>query len=461
MGQGVSLEAYDPSHVRIYANILSIKQPSTRANMIQTCLQGQEYVASAKRAGIYSFLLQYVATVQSGKNPAELPSNAFQQPQIQFQSPPKPQFPAQTLPAPIIQSRNPPLHIQPQFPAKTQSVPQSQHPSYNVPVKSTQNQVVDYQETTVPAWQQITETPKQKAVNYFSSCLEVLGIQEEIALTPEALKVAYKKAALKAHPDKGGNDQLFEAVTRAYAYLNEILLRVAGGRERGLKTVEAPAALESERKTESDKWQHVEPVRLNAKKLDMNAFNRMFEQTHIPDPDGDGYGDWLKSENTQQETPKFSGKFNRDVFNSMFQESSKKSAAAAGTNQNVILHPSAMALAMAPQLGTEIGRGRPDSFTAAANDKFKFTDLRDAYSKENTFSGQVADVRVEQRTLEQYRANRERAPDPYSATEMDQLQSSEAEVRRREELRQRRKAEQDLIENDYFKRMKQLVITNG
>jgi curved DNA-binding protein CbpA len=333
--------------------------------------------------------------------------------------------------------------------------------SASAPAHPAQNQVVNYQEASVPAWQQITETPKQKAVNYFSSCLEVLGIQDEVALTPETLKIAYKKAALKAHPDKGGNDQLFEAVTRAYAYLNEILLRVAGGRERGLKTVEAPAALQSERNTESDKWQHVEPVRLNAKKLDMNAFNRMFEQTHIPDPDGDGYGDWLKSEDTQQETPKFSGKFNRDVFNSMFQENSKKSAAVAGTNQNLILHPSAMALAMAPQLGTEIGRGRPSSFTAAANDKFKFTDLRDAYSKENTFSGQVADVRVEQRNLEQYRANRERAPDPYSANEMEQLQSSEAEVLRHEELRQRRKAEQDLIENDYFQRMKQLVITNG
>jgi hypothetical protein len=245
--------------------------------------------------------------------------------------------------------------------------------------------------------------------------------------------------------------------------LNEILLRVAGGRERGLKEVEAPTAIQAERQTESNKWQHIEPVRLNTKKLDMNAFNRMFEQTHIPDPDGDGYGDWLKTADSGTngtETPKFSGKFNRDVFNNMFQENSKKSAAAASATA-VMLHPSAMALAMAPQLGTEIGRGRPDSFTAAPNDKFKFTDLRDAYTKESTFSGQVADVRVEQRNLEQYRANRERAPDPYSVTEMEQLNISEAEVLRREELRQRRKAEQDVLENDYFQRMKQLVITNG
>ena len=448
MGQGVSLQAFDPSHVRIYSNILAIKQPHTRAQMIQTCLQGAEYVASAKRAGIYSFLLQYVTSVQTGRQPMELPSTAFQSrpPQTQQVS-----QPPQGLPPPVLQSRHPPLPIQSQM-----------HPQGH-PQGQTQNHIVNYTEAPRPAWQQITETPKQKAVNYFSSCLEVLGIQEEIALTPEALKQAYKKAALKAHPDKGGNDQLFEAVTRAYAYLNEILLRVAGGRERGLKAVEAPTAIQAERQTESNKWQHIEPVRLNTKKLDMNAFNRMFEQTHIPDPDGDGYGDWLKTADSGTngtETPKFSGKFNRDVFNNMFQENSKKSAAAASATA-VMLHPSAMALAMAPQLGTEIGRGRPDSFTAAPNDKFKFTDLRDAYTKESTFSGQVADVRVEQRNLEQYRANRERAPDPYSVTEMEQLNMSEAEVLRREELRQRRKAEQDIFDNYYFHRIKHLVITNG
>lgn len=434
MGQGGSHQAFDPAHVRIYANILSIRNPQTRANMIQTCLQGSEYVSSAKRAGIYSFLLQYIGSVQSNRTPMELPPISINQssaPQLN-----------NILPPPVLQSRN--------------SQPQGQLPS-----QKPRDDVIQYSEKPTPAWQQITDTPKQKAVNYFSSCLEVLGIQEEVALTPDTLKSAYKKAALKAHPDKGGNEQLFEAVTRAYAYLNEILIRMAGGRERGLKNVNAPTEIQAERQTESDKWTHLEPVHLNTKKLDMNVFNRMFEQTHIPDPDGDGYGDWLKSEQSinPENVPKFSGKFNRDVFNNMFLESSKKNIS--NTGNNIILHPSAMALAMAPQLGTEIGRGRPDSFTAAPNDKFKFTDLRDAYTKESTFSGQVADIRVEQRSIEQYRVNRERAPEPYSAREMEQLKTSEAEITRREELRQRRKAEQDLIENDYFTKMKRLVITNS
>lgn len=431
MGQGVSLEAFDPAHVRIYRNILSIQNPATKAQMIQTCLSGTEYVASAKRAGVYSFLLQYTNTVNMGRQPSELPSGAFIRSSTQ-------------IPPQII----------------------SQSPQ--------QNQILQYQEAPKPSWQQITETPKQKAVNYFSSCLEVLGIQDEVALTPQALKIAYKKAALRAHPDKGGNDQLFEAVTRAYAYLNEILLRIQGGREKGLKEITTPDKIKDERADEAQPWQHnlpsnlikseqkhqekyenIQPIQLNAKNLDMNAFNRMFEQTHMPDPDSDGYGDWLKTEGAQN-TPKFSGKFNRDVFNSVFEEQSKPS-----TNSNTLmLHPNAMALAMAPQMGTELGRGRPETYTAASNDKFKFTDLRDAYEKEATFSGQVANVKVDNRSIEQYRASRERAPDPYSTQEMELLSGSEQQLRQREELRQRRKAEQDVAEANYFNRMRQLVITN-
>jgi hypothetical protein len=52
----------------------------------------------------------------------------------------------------------------------------------------------------------------------------------------------------------------------------------------------------------------------------MNAFNQLYEQTRIPDPEDDGYGDWLKDAADESAGPKFSGKYNRDVFNTMFQD---------------------------------------------------------------------------------------------------------------------------------------------
>ena len=428
MGQGVSLNAFDPAHVRIYSNVLQLKSAHLRVQMIQTCLAGAEYMQSAKRAGIYSYLLNYVSTVQSGSAAPLLPGEQQQQ--------------QQAVPRSLNTFQNPVVYPKPEV----QSI-------------RDRGQMQAYQEKPVSSWTQLSQTPQQKMVSYFSSCLEVLGIQEEIALTEETLKKAYKRASLKAHPDKGGSEEQFEAITRAFAYLTEILKRIQGGRDGGLKEVEAPVALTSGRSEEAKSWQHVEPVRLNSKNLDMNAFNQMFEKTHMVDPDHDGYGDWLKDEMADKgssASAKFSGKFNRDVFNSMFDEEARKK----GTTSTQIIHPEAMAMTLAPTMGLELGRERPDSFTPAPNAKHQFSDLKDAYVREATISDKVSNVRVEARSIDMYRANREKAPEPLSHHEQQQLAAAEQQIKLREQHRQVRAASQGVLENQYFERMKQLVIAD-
>jgi curved DNA-binding protein CbpA len=290
-------------------------------------------------------------------------------------------------------------------------------------------------------------------------CLQVLNLEEEVALTDEELKKAYKKAAMKAHPDKGGSEQHFEAVTRAYAYLTEILKRIQGGRT-SLKKVDAPNLLKTERTSEADAWKQAEPVRLNPDKLDMDAFNKMFEATRIPDPDGDGYGDWLKTEGQGAQTPNFSGKFNRDVFNSMFEQEAAKTREARQQNALTIAAP--QALLFNPSYGVELGRERGDFTTAANADMgLHYTDLKAAYTTESTFSGQVADVRVENRSFDQYQQSRKKAPDPLRNEELAAIQQMEKEANDREKRRQLRAAEESLQADDFHERMKRLVITDG
>jgi curved DNA-binding protein CbpA len=442
MGNQVSLEAFDPKHVRIYSNLIQIQDPNTRVQMIQTCLNSIEYIQSAKRAGVYSYLLSYVTAVQNRQNPVALPGEK------------------------VVQASRV-SHVQVSQNTGGMSVPRNM---------MSINQIVQYQEPPAkPSWQQITSTPKQKVLNYFSSCLEVLGIEEEVALTEESLKKAYKKAAIKAHPDKGGTEERFEAITRAYAYLSEILKRVQGGGRgsggsggNGTEKLESPSEVMNFRQKQAEELKHAEPVRLNPKNLNMTVFNDIFEKTHMPDPDSDGYGDWLKSSGNESESsgPKFGGKFNRDVFNSMFQEDARKKAAAAnGGNMNtaLMLHPDEMALT--PSMGIEIGRDRPSEYTASATESMKrggmvFTDLRSAYTKDSTFTQNVANVRVEDRDMKTYQAQRKNAPVPLSDYEREQLYASENALKQREQQRQLRKAQQDVIENQYFERMKQLVITD-
>lgn len=436
---GNQASAIDPVHTRIYYNMIQIQDPLKRIQMIQTCMASMEYVNSAKRCGIYSYLLHYISTTQSGGNPPLLPGEQNPQTHSQQSAPPVPRA-FQSIATHAVGATHPSL---------VSSNYQQQRPSQQLSIHS----------DTTPSWKVITDTPKQKAISYFSSCLEVLGIQEEVALTEEALKSAYKRMALKSHPDKGGSEEYFEAVTRAYAYLSEILKFMKGGRKETNGRVEVPSNVRTARDSEAKQWEApADPVRLNAKNLDMNAFNKMFEQTHMPDPDSDGYGDWLKGNDSKKSAPTFKGEFNRDVFNRMFDDETKKTRHP--TNQ-LIVHPGEMALTLNPTHGVDLVGERPDSYTAAPNSRFQFTDLRGAYTSDSTISDKVANVPVQDRNYEQYRASREKAPDPFSQSEMNGIREFEQRQSQMDQMRERKRAEMHIRNQQYSDRMKQMVITDG
>ena len=403
MGQ---VNSIPKSHIDMYKNVLQIKSPAQRVSMIQTILLSPEHKDSAQKSGIYGHLLHYVTTVNSGGQ-TKLPGED----------------------APVAQVQN-----------------------------NSSTQVTNYQQAPASAKTIIVKPQSnEKAMNYFSACLRILGLEEEVALTEESLKSAYKKAVIRAHPDKqGGSEEEFQAVTKAYAYLGEILKRIHGGRAKE-GVVEAPNAIQNSRSSEAEKWKHVEPVALNPKKLNMQDFNKLFEQTRIPDPDESGYGDWLKGNDSVTNGPQFSGKFNREVFHKVFEEDAKSKSK---TNQHNALMVQEMSLAS--RMGaTELGRGAKEDYTIAPHEgKVAFTDLKKAYTEYNTFSHQTAGVQVEERTFDQVSKSRKAAPPPLTDHEMEALRMAEAQQARAEEQRKLRMAQQAVAENDYFERMKRLVITN-
>lgn len=409
MGNRSSSQAVPQQYQRVYTNLIQIQNPRRRMEMIQTILAAPDYVQWAKLSGVYSYLIQYVAQVQNNRTPTPLPGET-QQHQVSQQIP------------------------------TSYAITNVNQQTYN----------------NSGSYEQLSETAQNdRALSYFQACLQVLGLEEEVALTEEALKAAYKKAAFKAHPDKGGNEKTFEMVTRSYAYLTEILRRIRGGRDQ-LKKVEAPTALKDERHKESQEFQHVQPIKLDPNKLDMNAFNQMFEKTRIPDPEEEGYGDWLRTEGSTS-APNFSGKFNRDVFNQAFVDESAKH----NKNSSQLAIASPQSLTLAPSFGVELGRGGGGDFTAAANSQMKYTDLKAAYTTESTFSGQVANVRVDPRDYESYANTRKRAPDPLRDEEREALAAAEKAVQEREQQRQLRAAHQDVMAGQYFERMKNLILTDA
>jgi curved DNA-binding protein CbpA len=394
------------AHVRIYNNTMAIQDPIVRVQMIRTIIRSPEHIESMKQAGIYGKILHFIQQVESSSGSAPAPALTYQE----------------------------------------------------KPLAGGQRKMSSVVTTTGGHTIQTSQKGNERAMNYFSACLRILQIEEEVAVTIDGLKAAYKKAVLRAHPDKGGSEKEFEAVTRAYAYLGEILERIHGGRAAEGK-VEAPTALANNRATHEEKWKMVEPVRLNPAKLDVQTFNDMFEKTKIPDPDETGYGDWLKGGDSASAGPKFSGKFNRDVFNKTFEDEQK--GRGSGPKQTGAMVAQEMSMASRMGFGVELGRTGRDDYTVSPNENgLKFTDLKKAYTDYSTFSQDIAGVRVENRTVQQYQAERKAAPVVFTDTEREQLQASERQMAQAEERRKLRVAQEAVEEGSYFERMKRLVIRN-
>ncbi len=394
---------------RIYKNLLAIRSPSKRIEMIQVILGSPEHAQKCKERGVYGHLVHYVQIVKGGGAPPQLPGEA----------------PAQT-----------------QQPQRGQIIPSNSIQKHPKPV---------------------SEKGNEKALNYFTACLRILELEEEVALTEQTLKSAYKKSIIRAHPDKpGGSEKEFEAVTRAYAYLGEILRRMQGagakatpkqsrGRGDHLEIEDRPV----QRQPAQQQLQEPEPIRLNPDKMDMDAFNKMFEKTRIPDPEESGYGDWLKDAGGPSSSgPMFSEKFNRDVFNKAFEEESKKNGSGGGGN---VFSVQEQVLSNRLGYGTELGRSKRDDYTAANDEGLQYTDLKKAYTEYNMFSHEVANVQVENRSFDQMVSSRKEAPKALSQQEQEMVDRAARVAEQAEDERQKRMQEQADAEGDFYARMKRLV----
>jgi hypothetical protein len=111
--------------------------------MIQTALAGPEYVNTAKRLGVYANLLAFISSVQRGERPALLPGERT------------------GIPAPVPQAQN----------TSERNTSQSQL-------------ALRGGGATIDHSKQVAKTgANTKAMSYFTSCLKVLGLEEEVALT--------------------------------------------------------------------------------------------------------------------------------------------------------------------------------------------------------------------------------------------------------------------------------------
>jgi curved DNA-binding protein CbpA len=316
-------------------------------------------------------------------------------------------------------------------------------------------------------------SPVAKAHDFFQDSLELLGLSEEEGLSHERLRTAYKRASIRAHPDKGGSEAAFDAVRRAYQYVEKILDRVSPRlSESEKKRRSAPVTMEAARDFRassapvalSEEEGGGPPVQLSAKKLDMTTFNKLFEEHRLPDPQRDtGYGDWLKGQGGSEDAaasadPRLKGKFNQTMFEQVFRE---KALQQQGNTQIARrLEPDALV----PVAGVELG-GRNDNYSAAMGAETQFTDLKHAYTNGSTVYQEVAGVQVADRRVtsakqaERIRAEEMARVDP---DEGARIAAAAAALEQRERDRRMRAAREDEATETWADAMRRrLMVTNN
>ncbi len=198
---------------------------------------------------------------------------------------------------------------------------------------------------------------------------EVLGIQPNCSL--EEAKISYKYLALQHHPDKGGDQKLFDIVTKAYETISQ-RLRAIQPKE---KVEHNDLKKASKRNFGSNKIK----INMNGKKFDLNKFNDVYEKNRITNPYEKGYSDW--KEDLQDENISIGSNISTSSFNSAFAKSRQKN----NYSKQIIQHDEPQATISGDLGFSELGIDEVNTFSKNEGDSnsINFTDYKDAYTTES------------------------------------------------------------------------------
>ena len=207
---------------------------------------------------------------------------------------------------------------------------------------------------------------------------EILGLEQD-DLETSNIKKAYKKMALKFHPDKAGPkyESKFQLITQAYIYL---LTKSEEYNDLDNKINKSVEKMDYEDNIN----EKVENIYIDKDNFNVNNFNKIFDKYKVPSSFDNGYSNLfnqeIKKEKDTDDNAIFGKKFNSDVFNSHFNNIKNKK----NVNQSVIRYdePQAMESALNSNLES-LGIDNVEDFGSMNNNSLSYTDYKKAHIDEN------------------------------------------------------------------------------
>ena len=120
--------------------------------------------------------------------------------------------------------------------------------------------------------------------------------------------------------------------------------------------------------------------------FDADVFNKIYEENKIPDVYDEGYGSWMNSnpalETDQQKL--FQNGFNKDLFNSTFEQYKKEQSQKQSGNQLVKYQEPEVRISMSNQDSLmTLGQGKITNF-GGSTDNLQYTDYKQAFTDGST-----------------------------------------------------------------------------
>ena len=312
---------------------------------------------------------------------------------------------------------------------------------------------------------EFSEKQRQRRLHYQASLsdlekanidsLKLFNLDKNYTL--DDLKSAYKRLAMKTHPDKpGGNVEQFQLVTKCYMSLLEKYknretdknfndLRIGSKNyiedqnKYNTTTTTTNTTTKANRKNDSNsKLPTVEKDRFDSK-----LFNKIYEQNKLWESGDDGYGDWFQSEEADPPTEVFGKKFNLNVFNSTFEDYKDKVTTENGAIQEY-KEPQELISCSTGFTDIDVFARKINDFSKAlptgkSKNDLAYTDLKTAYTSKGAF---IDPNKVE---YKQYKSiddlKRDRSNVRY---DMTPEQMRDYELKKRREIEEE-EARQDLI----------------
>jgi len=193
------------------------------------------------------------------------------------------------------------------------------------------------------------------------------------------IKKAYKKNALKYHPDRAGNkyEDKFQLITQSYIYL---LDKAEQYNQTEIKINKKVENIDYEDNIN----EKAENIYVSKDKFDLNQFNKIFEDYKVPSTFDKGYSDLMKQDiktNKNNDNNQVFGKsFNKDVFNAHFEKLKINNK----NNTDMIQYkePDALDTSLGNLNQSFLGVDEMDDFGAVNSNALSYTDYKKAHVDE-------------------------------------------------------------------------------